>query len=1254
MFMQNYGALTIDNMTIDGTGIPVVTYASSYGTPWGGTAKPQFNYNTAGSSVIRNSTITMPGDLSIDDAAGLTIEDDAVINVNAIVTKGTDDRYTSANPTIAVENGAKFTLTNADKATAFEALLNANGQTLGTPVNGVYTVKVAPVHRNDIGYTTLAGAIAALVNGDIIKLNENVSMTDNIVCSLESEETFKLNFNNHSIARNGNNVMLTEGVTVQTNVQTQLFAAAEGYVVVESNTSTEYPWEYSVKMSLANSNISVTVDPATYNGAAQEPNVTVKKNGVTDPLVQVTDYTISYKGGNDYSHLVNADTYVEEIIITGTGNYGGKIYADFTIDPRHINDVNYSGHTQVYAPAGYAVDDIKGLIALTYNSKTLERTTDSNNTKDYTVSVADGPGTDGKYITPGTYPGVITLTAEEGEGKNFVGTRTIDFIIRDAINIADCDITATTIYNGAAQDPTGTSGSANVVVKNGTTVVDPSNYVITYIGEGTPGYTNAGTYSIRVSAKAESTTYYGSKDVEYVINPKSITSNDIVIVNETNFAGTVIDPTTVVTVKDNAIGADGTMLTKGTDYSITAVGYTYQNPDTYTNAITITGMGNYTGTVTKDFIIKPNGAVDLANAAVVISKQTYTGADLKPTAATTTVTVNGQALSSDDYNFSFVQEGDNFYKDAKVYSNAIIITASTTQTTYYGTAVGNYIIEPRDLSDAGITVTTTDIDYNNAEHNVTVTVTYKANANDEGNIIPATNYTFDPTKVTEAGTYTITVNAVENSNLVGSTTTTQKVTKSLAGTYATDFTVSPDPIPTQTATGSEIKPTIVVKDKDREMIKTDEYTLSYANNTDEGTATITITGAGVYSGTKLVNFTIVNEFFVLEGITYHHANEGEEVTVGKKDGDNYVPAIASDLAPKVTIPSTVTYQNKVFTVVGADEKAFGNAAITALTLPSTIKSITPSAFEGSTNMRYVDATAATELTPNSLDRTISGTTFYGVPKQSLVFLNGNTITGENYIYKVGDNDFRCDVLKIYDDVNGNQQGFTEADGYKWAYENKYDFTANTIENTRQLKAGQHYTVCLPYDLPIPSTLKAYTLDASSSTILGFKEVTGTLEAFTPYVVIASGTGNLLSISTGGQVPATTFASDDAATRLTPAGAGTTNYVLVGTMRYMDGNAAQGNYIMQGDKTWKKIASDSNFNGPCILPMRAYIAPMASIPGSGARLTATFTNADGSTTAISDLQLDNDGDDTFDLQGRKVNGQSAAKGVYIKNGKKLYK
>ena len=1135
----------------------------------------------------------------------------------------------------ATKEAYPYTIGQAD---IYYYWLDNNGQING---GGYYTI-----------YAPFAGPDPVLMDGEFIELQRNVTLTKDIEYIEDVDfgdpifkgGTFTLTFGQYNINLNGFHFPIPTGVTILTDKQTNIFSALEeGYEVVEETTENGYA--YSVKKSIANPSITIIVDPATYNGTAQTPVVTIK-DGTTE-LVEGTDYTISYKGGTDNSHLVNADTYVEEIVITGKGNYGGMRYADFIIAPRHINDVTVSGNNQVFIPAGYSTDDIINGITLSYNTSTLARTTDPTNTKDYTVSVADGPETGGKYITPGIYAGVITLTAEEGEGKNFVGTRTIDFIIGDAINIADCDITATTVYNGVAQNPTTPPGSTNVVVKNGTTVVDPSNYQITYIGTGTPDYINASTYAIRVSAASTSTTYYGSKDVDYVINPKSITSNDIVIVNETTFAGTTIDPVNVVQVKDNGIGDAGTSLVKGTDYNITTAGYTYQDPQTYPNALTITGIGNYTGTVVKDFIITPNNAINLASAAVVISKQTYTGADLKPTAATTTVTVNGTALSSDYYDFSFVPEGDNFYKDAKVYSNAIIITAKSTQTTYYGTAVGNYIIEPRDLSDNDITVTTTDLNYLNTEQDVTVEVKYG------NNVIPATNYTYTPEKVTEAGKHIITINAVENSNLVGSTTAVQWVYKSLDGDYAADFSVEPDPIPTQNWTGEAIKPTIVVKDKDRVMQLADanegDYSIAYSNNIDEGEATITITGTWAYSGTITKHFTIVKEYFTVGDFTYHHAKEGEEVNLGNTDGTNNI--LATTATGKVEVPETVDYQGKTFTVTGIEEKALGGEDITAVVLPQSIAEIEDNAFLGAVNTRYVDASAMKGYIPETLTRDFDGP-FGGLPKQALVYLTGTNIKGENYVYKPGDSDdYYCELFKIYDDFNGSQTGFSGND-YKWAFENPHTFTAYTLENTRMLTAGKHYTTCLPYSINIPKNMKAYTLDATSDQIFGFKEVIGTIDAYTPYVLIPTASGQLLS-TTNVEIPV--FPADANVTETKLNGTVKGNFTFYGSMRYMEGNDAAGKYIMQynnGNPTWKKIIdTNAGFteesNKACVLPMRAYI--INEVGGSREFFEVIFTNIDGTTIALDKLEFD---DQTiYDLSGRKV--QNLEHGhTYIINGKKI--
>lgn len=68
------------------------------------------------------------------------------------------------------------------------------------------------------------------------------------------------------------------------------------------------------------------------------------------------------------------------------------------------------------------------------------------------------------------------------------------------------------------------------------------------------------------------------------------------------------------------------------------------------------------------------------------------------------------------------------------------------------------------------------------------------------------------------------------------------------------------PINDQTWTGSEITPTVEVKYNDIILTKDTEYTVEYTNNTNAGTATITITFIGKdYTGTKEVTFNITKE-----------------------------------------------------------------------------------------------------------------------------------------------------------------------------------------------------------------------------------------------------------------------------------------------------------------------------------------------------------------------------------------------------------
>lgn len=104
----------------------------------------------------------------------------------------------------------------------------------------------------------------------------------------------------------------------------------------------------------------------------------------------------------------------------------------------------------------------------------------------------------------------------------------------------------------------------------------------------------------------------------------------------------------------------------------------------------------------------------------------------------------------------------------------------------------------------------------------------------------------------DAKTYTVYYKAVGNSGYSDSAVANIQVTigqKDISG-------VTIDPIPDQTYTGNAITPDPVVTDGTTPLVKGTDYTVSYTNNKNAGTATLTINGKGNYTGTTTANFTI--------------------------------------------------------------------------------------------------------------------------------------------------------------------------------------------------------------------------------------------------------------------------------------------------------------------------------------------------------------------------------------------------------------
>ena len=81
-------------------------------------------------------------------------------------------------------------------------------------------------------------------------------------------------------------------------------------------------------------------------------------------------------------------------------------------------------------------------------------------------------------------------------------------------------------------------------------------------------------------------------------------------------------------------------------------------------------------------------------------------------------------------------------------------------------------------------------------------------------------------------------------------------------------------IPDQEWTGSAIEPDVTVSLNDEELVKDIDYTLSYKNNVDLGSATVTVDGIGNYEGKKYASFDIVQ--LLEEGVKGSASSDGKD------------------------------------------------------------------------------------------------------------------------------------------------------------------------------------------------------------------------------------------------------------------------------------------------------------------------------------------------------------------------------------------
>ncbi len=154
-------------------------------------------------------------------------------------------------------------------------------------------------------------------------------------------------------------------------------------------------------------------------------------------------------------------------------------------------------------------------------------------------------------------------------------------------------------------------------------------------------------------------------------------------------------------------------------------------------------------------------------------------------------------------------------------------------------------------------------------------------------------------------------------------------------------------IPSQVYTGKAIVPSITVSYNGKNLAKDSDYTVSCHNNVNIGTASLTVTGAGGYTGTVTKTFTIT----VKKNKVYTAGNYKYKITSAKTNGKGTVAltgvksASVKKKLTKLNIASTVKIGGTKFVVTEIGKNAFsGCAKATSATVGANVTKIGQKAF----------------------------------------------------------------------------------------------------------------------------------------------------------------------------------------------------------------------------------------------------------------------------------------------------------------------
>ena len=632
--------------------------------------------------------------------------------------------------------------------------------------------------------------------------------------------------------------------------------------------------------------LSVTVtETPTYDGTPKTPPLTVKVGNIT---LSEGDYVAKYE------NYINAGTAT--VTVHGLGEYVGLSgTTSFTIKKAEqtVTFAKPGNQTATYGEtfANTATAKLDSTVAeITYSSSDDAIASVNARTGEVTILKA----------------GEVTITATAAETNN-VNAGKAEY----KLTIGKANPTLTFANSTVSVKTTGSVNNPLTIVPEGLTVTYTSSDPKVATVDGNGNVTLVGEGNATITANFAGNDCYNTAKATYNLT----VDNDSIIYTVQDWYSTYDGTPHGITVNVTT-PADGATVTYKTteDGNYSDQKPTYTNADNYTVYFKIDAKGYDTVTGSANVII--NKAV-LTDATVTGDE--YTGEQV---GSVTEVKAGTLVVPEGSYEVSYVNNVDA--------GTAVAIITAKADSNFIGNVPKTFTITPKQLT-ADMVSAIADQPYTGEQIKPDVTVAYGSTTLVEGKDFTVTYGENDSVGI-NAGTVTITG--------TGNYTSEVEVSFNITNTGAFKVIVDNSE---HTYNGSAHTPSVVVYAVDKDGVMTPlkentDYTVTYADNINAGTASVTVKGMGAYteSGKNwkdiTVHFTIqpAEQSVTFEGVT--------DDKVEKTYGDPaFTQAATVTLNPDVDgqTPGAVTYTSSTPAVATVDSTGkvtivgAGTATITA-------------------------------------------------------------------------------------------------------------------------------------------------------------------------------------------------------------------------------------------------------------------------------------------------------------------------------------